>query len=290
MRVGILGLGAMGTGMAANLARSEHETWVWNRTRSVAEVLAQDCAVQVAVDPQDLASRVEVILTCVSADADVMAVVETICPVLRSGQVIVDTSTIKASTAEALAELVRESGARFLDGPVSGGKEGAKNGTLSMMVGGEIDALEQVRPVLEVITGRITHMGLVGSGQKTKAVNQVMAAGINQAVSEALAFAHAMNLPLEKVLEVVSSGAAGNWFVTHRGPSMIENRFIPGFKLALHDKDLGICQQLAEQCGGTLPVVDQTREDYRVLMQNGQGEQDISALYSLKQGLFRHQD
>jgi 3-hydroxyisobutyrate dehydrogenase len=204
--------------------------------------------------------------------------------------VIVDSSTIHASTAEALAARVAKTGAQFLDGPVSGGKEGAKNGTLSMMVGGDIQALEQVRPVLEVITGRITHMGTVGSGQKTKAVNQVMAAGINQAVSEALAFAQAMNLPLEKVLEVVSNGAAGNWFVEHRGPSMIQNRFPPGFKLALHDKDLGICQQLAELCGGALPVVDQTREDYRMLMQQGQGEQDISALYSLKQGLFRHQD
>lgn len=290
MRVGIIGLGAMGRGMAANLAQSEHETWVWNRTPSVATTLSEQCPVQVAGAPEQLAAAVDVVLTCVSADADVLAMLEAMSPALNDRHVVIDTSTIRASTAEQLARRAAEYGAAFLDAPVSGGKEGARLGTLSMMVGGDAATLERVRPVLDVITARISHMGPVGSGQKTKAVNQVMAAGINQAVSEALAFAHAMQLPLEKVLAVVSNGAAGNWFVDHRGPTMIQHAFEPGFKLALHHKDLGICQALAEQCGGQLSVVEQTLQDYESLMADDKGDLDISALYSLKTGLFNRQD
>jgi 3-hydroxyisobutyrate dehydrogenase len=169
---------------------------------------------------------------------------------------------------------------------VSGGVEGARSGTLAMMVGGDVEVLEQVRPVLEVVAGRITHMGPVGSGQATKAVNQIMAAGINQAVSEALAFAEAQTLPLDKVIDVVGSGAAGNWFLDHRGRSMVERHFTPGFKVALHHKDLQICQQMAQEFGVALPLVEMTLIHYRRLMEAGFGDEDISALFRHKSGLF----
>lgn len=171
----------------------------------------------------------------------------------------------------------------MLDAPVSGGVEGAKNGTLAMMVGSEQAILEKVKPVLDSICSRIIYMGPTGSGQGTKAVNQIMAAGINQAVTEALAFAQAENLPLAKVIDVVSGGAAANWFLEHRGLSMTQHQYPPGFKLALHHKDLKICQSMAEQNSAGLPLVQQTIIDYQQLMNDGFGDEDISALYRLKQ-------
>jgi 3-hydroxyisobutyrate dehydrogenase len=151
-----------------------------------------------------------------------------------------------------------------------------------MMVGGDIDVLNQVRPVLEAISARILHLGEHGAGQACKAVNQIMAAGINQAVCEALAFADAQNLDLAKVIEVVSSGAAGNWFLQHRGHTMSQDSFNPGFKLALHHKDLLICQQMAQQAEIHSPLTDTTLADYAQLIQQGHGNEDISALFRLK--------
>jgi 3-hydroxyisobutyrate dehydrogenase len=156
-----------------------------------------------------------------------------------------------------------------------------------MMAGGDADVLARIRPVLETIAGRIEHMGPVGAGQATKAVNQVMAAGINQAVSEALAFGEALDLPMDKVIEVVGSGAAGNWFLSHRGPGMTQGAFEPGFRVALHHKDLSICKQMAAELGVAMPVVEMTLIHYRRLMQAGYGDEDISALLREKRALFR---
>lgn len=129
-------------------------------------------------------------------------------------------------------------------------------------------------------------MGPVGAGQATKAVNQLMAAGINQAVTEALAFANALELPLGKVIEVTGSGAAGNWFLDHRGPTMTQGKYDPGFRVALHHKDLTICKHMAEQFDVALPVVEMTLIHYRRLMAAGYGDEDISALFREKLGLF----
>jgi 3-hydroxyisobutyrate dehydrogenase len=136
--------------------------------------------------------------------------------------------------------------------------------------------------MLEAMATRIIHIGPNGTGQGAKAVNQIMAAGINQAVTEALAFAKAQNLPMEKVIEVISGGAAGNWFLEHRGNTMTQGKFKPGFKLCLHHKDLKLCQAMALQNGARLPLVDKTIEHYEQLMKDGFGNEDISALYRLK--------
>jgi 3-hydroxyisobutyrate dehydrogenase len=174
----------------------------------------------------------------------------------------------------------------FLDAPVTGGVEGAKKGTLAMMVGGDAAVLERVRPVLQSFTARIEHMGSHGKGQAAKAVNQLMAAGINQAVTQALAFAERLQLPLEKTIEVIAGGAAGNWFLEHRGVSMTQGRFAPGFRVALHHKDLQICQQMASKMGIELPIADTTGDDYQQLRDMGYGDEDISALYRLKKQQF----
>ena len=283
MRTGFIGLGAMGSRMATNLARSGNLVAVWNRTAAKAEAFAHEMRVESAASPADLAARCEVILTCVSRDGDLIEVVRALEAGLAPGQVVVDTSTVSAGTARKIAAHLREIAVAFLDAPVSGGVEGAETGSLAMMVGGEEAALARVRPVLAAVAARIVFMGPSGSGQATKAVNQIMAAGINQAVTEALAFGVAMGLPMERVIEVVSSGAAGNWFLSHRGPTMLRGTFDPGFKVTLHHKDLAIGLAMAAEAGGPdLPLVKKTLADYERLMREGHGDEDISALYRLK--------
>ncbi|MFA6052464.1 MAG: NAD(P)-dependent oxidoreductase [Methylobacter sp.] len=282
MKAGMIGLGAMGMGMARNVATAGHLTGVYNRTAAKARSLAEELNVIAFDQPEELAANVDIVLMCVSADQDVLAMIEKIAKTIKPGTVVVDMSTVSSETAKKSASMLAEKQAVFLDAPVSGGVEGAKNGTLAMMVGGDLDALEKARPVLEAMTSRIMHMGVTGSGQATKAVNQVMGAGINQAVTEALAFAQAQSLPMDKVIEVISGGASGNWFLQHRGPTMTQGTFAPGFKLALHHKDLKICQYMAKQTGASTTLVDMTIADYERLMAEGHGDEDISALYRLK--------
>lgn len=284
LKAGYIGLGAMGAPMARNLAKAGLLAAVWNRTRAKAEGLAQELGVIAATSPADLAAQVDVVFICVSADTDMLAVVDGLLAGINPGSVVVDCSTVSSDAARLAAPKLAEKGAMFLDAPVSGGVEGARNGALSMMVGGNTDVLEKVRPLLQAIAARIVHIGPVGTGQGCKAVNQVMAAGIAQAVTEALAFGQAMDLPMDKVIDVVAGGAAGNWFLDHRGVAMVAGTYQPGFKLCLHHKDLLICQDLASKLGMRLPVTEQTIAEYAQLMAQGRGDEDISALYRLKKG------
>ncbi len=287
MKSGVIGLGAMGAHMARNLAREDHLEAIYNRTTEKARALAQECNVFVAQTPAELASRCELIIICVSRDEDVMEMVNAIKPALRAGSIVVDTSTVSAETAKQAARLLQGVDVQFLDCPVSGGVEGAKNASLAMMVGGDEATLEKARGSLNAIAGKIVYMGASGSGQATKAVNQIMAAGINQAVTEALAFGRAMDLPMEKVVDIVSTGAAGNWFLEHRGKTMLADSYEPGFKLALHHKDLSICQSMINQLGeNALPTVEMTLVHYQRLMDEGFGDEDISALFRLKRKLL----
>lgn len=283
MQAGLIGLGAMGVGMARNLAATGYLSVVYNRTADKAAALAAELKVQASPSPQALAAKVDLVLICVSADNDVLQVVNALTETIRPGTIVVDMSTVSSATAQQAAAILHAKQASFLDAPVSGGVEGAKNGTLAMMVGGEATVLARVRPILQAMTARIEHLGDTGAGQACKAVNQIMCAGINQAVTEALAFAEAQGLDLDKVIDVVSGGAAGNWFLAHRGKTMTQGVFQPGFKLALHHKDLLICQQMAQQVAVASPLVEATLNDYAQLMQQGFGDEDISALYRLKQ-------
>lgn len=282
MQVAMIGLGAMGTGMARNLAKAGYLTQVWNRTNSKAQALANELNIQVAASIDKIAAQADIILICVSADSDVLEIINALLTSIKPNTIVIDSSTVSSDTAKIAAQQIATKQAHFLDAPVSGGVEGAKNGTLAMMVGGKQDILTQVTPILEAMCARIIYMGSTGSGQGTKAVNQIMAAGINQAVTEALAFAQAEGLPLDKVINVVSGGAAGNWFLSHRGLSMTQAHYDPGFKLALHHKDLKICQTMAEKNSAGLPLVELTINDYEQLISEGFGAEDISALYRLK--------
>lgn len=282
MNAGLIGLGAMGFGMARKVAEAGLLITVYNRTPSKADALAAELNIISSDSPQQLAALVDIVLICVSADQDVLEMVNAVSETIRPGSVVVDMSTVSSETAEKAAMILSKKQVSFLDAPVSGGVEGAKNGTLAMMVGGDEDALEKVRPVLETMAARIVHMGKTGAGQGAKAVNQVMTAGINQAVTDALAFGQAQGLKMDKVIDVISGGAAGNWFLQHRGQGMIKGSFIPGFKLALHHKDLKICLSMAQQSGVSINLVDKTIADYETLMEQGFGDEDISALYRLK--------
>jgi len=286
MKTGVIGLGAMGAPMARNLHKAGCLEAVWNRTAEKSVQLGGELDVAVAADPAGLATKCELVVLSVSADDDVLEMVQALLPGLHAGTVVLDTSTVSLETAVRAADLLQSVGAVFLDAPVSGGIEGARKGTLAMMIGGDAAVIARVTPVLRAIAGRVEHMGPVGAGQATKAVNQVMAAGINQAVTEALAFAQALELPLDKVVDVIGSGAAGNWFLNHRGPTMTRGKFDPGFRVALHHKDLAICKQMAAQFDVALPVVEMTLIHYRRLMEAGHGDEDISALFLEKQGMF----
>jgi 3-hydroxyisobutyrate dehydrogenase len=285
MNVAFLGLGAMGEPMARHIAAKGFSLSVWNRTAARADALRQSGAT-VARDPAEAVQQADVVLLCVSADADVLAVVDQVTPAMRAGSVLIDTSTVSADTArEAAARLATRSVA-FLDAPLSGGVEGARNGRLSVMVGGDAATLERARPVLECFAARITHMGDVGAGQATKAVNQVMVAGITEAVCEALAFGEKLGLPRERLLGVLGAGAANSWFLEKRGASMLEERFDSGFKLGLLHKDLGIVRAMAQRLGARLPVVDAAFADYQTLLDEGRFDEEISALIRLKRRLF----
>lgn len=274
----MIGLGAMGLGMARNLAKAGYLAAVYNRTSAkTAEFpgLAYP-------SPEALAAVVDIVLICVSADQDVLDMIDAISTTIRPGTIVVDMSTVSSATAQLAAATLSEKNAEFLDAPVSGGVEGAKNGTLAMMVGGSAETLAKAKSVLEAMAARIVPIGAVGSGQATKAVNQIMCAGINQAVTEALGFAKSQGLDLDKVIDVISGGASGNWFLQHRGVTMTHGSFAPGFKLALHHKDLKICQTMAAHSDYPIPLADQTVLDYDQLMALGFGDEDISALYRLK--------
>ena len=285
-RAGFIGLGAMGAGMANNLHKQGMLTAVWNRTRSRAETVAQQTNAKAAETLAELASLTNIIVLCVSADEDVLGIVDALLPAAIDGKIIIDCSTVSADTARAAAHRLRAKGARFLDAPVSGGVEGARDGTLAIMVGGDADAFERARPVLEAMGRTVTHFGENGAGQAAKATNQIMCAGVIQAVAEAMAFAKSQDLPLDKLIDTLGKGAGSSWYFVHRAPNIVRDQYPPGFRVRLHEKDLKICRTMAARHGVQLPLIEMTLVHYRRLIEQGHGDEDISTLFRLKDALF----
>jgi len=285
MRAGFIGLGAMGAPMAGHLHAAGLLAMVGNRGAAKAEQFAGEHAgVLAAARARDFAGC-DVVVLCVPADADVMGHVSALAGVLRPGSVVVDHSTVSANTAHEAHALLAAAGIGFLDAPVSGGVEGARNGKLSIMAGGEAADLARARPVLEAYALRITHMGGPGAGQSTKAVNQVLVAGIAQAVCEGLALGEKLGLDPELLVPTLAAGAAGNWFLDKRGATMLADRFTPGFKCAHLHKDLKIVQAMAREAGIRASVIEQSLADYGELVERGFGEEDTSALIRLKRAI-----
>jgi 3-hydroxyisobutyrate dehydrogenase len=286
MSVAFVGLGAMGTHMARNLSRAGLLTAVWNRTPDKARALAAELKVAAPATLTELASQVDIVVSCVSADADVLEVVRGLIPGLKSGALVLDCSTIGAETARQAAQLLEPKGAQFLDCPVSGGVEGARDGTLAIMVGGDETAFERALPVLKALGRTIAHFGPTGSGQAAKATNQIMCAGIIDAVAEAMAFAHAQGLPLDRLIDTLGKGAGSSWYFVNRAPNMMRGTYPAGFRVRLHAKDLGICHDMAARFGVELPVVERMLKEYAELIARGHGDEDISVTYRLKEELF----
>jgi len=276
----------MGASMARNLHRAGYLAAVWNRSASRAGTLAAELGCEAPATAAELASHCDAVVICVSADPDVLSVIAAIAPALRHGALVVDCSTVSADTARAAGARLAASGVDFLDAPVSGGVEGAAKGTLAIMVGGSEAALERARPLLQAMGRTITHFGPQGAGQSAKATNQIMVAGIIRANAEALAFAAAQGLDLAKVIATLGSGAAANWYLANRGPYMERGAYPPGFRVRLHLKDLHICRDMAATRGARLPVVEEALADYAQLIAAGHGDEDISAIFRLKQALF----
>lgn len=286
MKTGFIGLGAMGWHMAARLAHAGFLHGVFNRSPERARQFADSYGCDAPADVTSLAAACECLVLCLPADEDVLQVCRQIASGMTAGGLVIDCSTVSADTARAAAAALAEVGLKFLDCPVSGGTEGAKNGQLAIMAGGAEDDYLRAAPVLSALGSNISHMGPAGAGQSTKAINQVMVAGIAQTVTEALAFARAENLPIDKVVSTLGAGAAGNWFLRHRGETMVAGRFPLGFKVSLHRKDLEICRAMAARHGAALPMVEMTLLHYKRLMEQGHGNSDISSLFTLKQQLF----
>ena len=276
----------MGTHMARNLQRAGLLAAVWNRSNGKAQALAAELKVEAPATLAELAAGCEAIVSCVSADADVLEVTRALAPALRHGALMLDCSTVSAETARQAAQLLEPRGTDFLDCPVSGGVEGARDGTLAIMVGGKPEAFERAQPILQALGRTITHFGPVGSGEAAKATNQIMVAGIIEACAEAMAFAHAQGLPLEKLIDTLGKGAGSSWYFVHRAPNMARGSYPAGFRVRLHEKDLGICHDMVARFGTALPVVERMRKEYAELIARGYGDEDISATFRLKEELF----
>ena len=279
--VAFLGLGALGTPMAVNLLTADFPLMVHNRNRQREEPLAA-LGARRAATPWEAATGSALLCLCLSDDAAVRAVLlegpDAAIGGLAPGSLVIDFSTIAPATSEELAARLRERGVAYLDAPVTGGTEGAKAGTLSVLVGGSERDLERARPLLEVVGARVSHFGPVGAGQRVKAVNQVLVAGSYVAVAEALALGQSFGLPMEQVCEALMDGAAGSWALRHRSANMIEGRFPLGFRLALHHKDLQIALEAAAAAGLELPLSARVAAIEAELMAAGHGDEDVSAV------------
>jgi 3-hydroxyisobutyrate dehydrogenase len=282
LKVGFIGLGAMGLPMAGHLQRAGLLRAVWNRSHDKAVAAARELGVPAPATVAELAPLCNLIALCVPADADVLDLTRTLAAHAIPGTIVVDHSTVSSVTAKAAQAILAENDCLFLDAPVSGGVEGASNGKLSVMVGGDEDVLVRVRPALDCYALRVSHMGAVGAGQNTKAVNQVLVAGIAQAVCEGLALSEQLGLDPARLLPTLAAGAAGNWFLDKRGATMLRDEFTVGFKLALLHKDLTIVRDLAREAGTDRSVIEKSLADYAVLLAQGHGDDDISALIRLK--------
>ena len=281
LRVGVIGLGALGLPMAANLRRADVHLRVHTRSRSAERNPSLQGSITCAT-PAEAATDVDVLLVCVSDNAAVEAVLfgtNGASDHLAAGSVVVDCSTIAPATAIASAQRLARQGIGYLDAPVTGGTEGANAGSLTVLVGGELAALERARPVLEIIGGTIHHFGAVGRGQQVKAVNQVLVAGSYAAVAEAMALGQRLELPMKAVVNALQGGAAGSWALSHRANTMLIGQYPLGFRMALHHKDLGIALDAADDVKLDLPVTQLVAGLENDLMEQGHENEDVSALH-----------
>ena len=278
-----VGLGVMGREMARNLLAAGHDVAVFNRSPGPAQDLEAAGAV-VAETPAQAARSAEVVLTCLldgPVVADVILGEGGVLAGASPGTIVVDHSTIDPATSVRVAEACAACDVMALDAPVSGGDAGARAGTLSIMVGGEIDAVERVRPILEVLGSTIEHVGAAGAGQRVKAANQLLVAGIYSLVSEALLLVEDEGIDADAAVRVLAGGLAGSRILETKAATMRERSFEPGARVDLHRKDLGIVLELARDAGVAVPVTAVVSQLYEALAAQGGGDLDHSAVLTV---------
>jgi 3-hydroxyisobutyrate dehydrogenase len=280
MKTAFIGMGTMGAPMALNLINAGHSVTVHNRSRDK-EIPVAEAGARRAASPAEAVAEADIVVTCVSDTPDVEAVIlgeHGVIHGARAGALVIDMSTISPSATRRFAARLAEKGIRMLDAPVSGGSEGAQKGTLSIMVGGAAEDFEAALPVLEAMGRTITHIGPIGAGQLTKAINQIVVAGTYWSVAEGLAIGLKAGLDMQKVVQAVGGGAAGSWAMVNRSANMIKNHYPLGFKVTLHRKDLNIALEVARELGVTLPVTAFVEQVETGLITRGHGDEDISVI------------
>jgi len=280
-KIAFIGLGVMGGPIAGHLATAGHELSVYNRSMGKARAWVERYGGEAAMSPARAAEEADIVISCVGTDDDLSQVAlgrDGAFRTLRSGGLFIDHTTVSARIARQLFVEGESRGIHCVDAPVSGGQSGAENGKLSIMCGGDAPAVETARLVMQCYAARIVHVGAAGAGQTTKMVNQIAIAGLLQGLSEALRFAQAAHLDLDKVFEAISGGAAQSWQMDNRWKSMAEDRFDFGFAVDWMRKDLGLALDEARSSGATLPVAALVDQFYADVQEMGGAKQDTSAL------------
>ena len=279
-RIGFIGLGIMGRGMAHNLLKAGFDTRVWNRTASrMDELVAAGAAA--AASPADLAAHSDLVITCVSDTPDVEAVIlgqNGVIEGARASSLVIDMSTISPQATRDIAARLDARGVGMLDAPMSGGSEGAARGTLSIMVGGDARDVERALPVFQAMGKTITHVGGHGAGQTVKLVNQILVVVNALAMSEALLFAQAGGVDLQRTFDAVSQGAGGSWMFSNRAPQILARDWRPGFTVDLQQKDLRLVLAAADQFGVPVLATSLIFNLYRTLQAQGLGAEGNHAL------------
>ena len=282
--VSFIGLGVMGYPMAGHLQNNGHNVTVYNRTTAKAEKWVQEYKGSMAKTPGDASQNSEIVFMCVGRDEDIIEVMEGedgILSKVNEGSIIVDHTTASAEIARNYYQKLKDKKLSFLDAPVSGGQAGAENGVLSIMIGGDEKDYNTVKPVLTSYGKAVELIGPSGSGQIAKMINQICIAGLVQGLSEAMAFGKKSNVDMEKVLSVISKGAAQSWQMENRYRTMLDGKFDYGFAVDWMRKDLSICFNEADKNGANLPITKIVDKYYEEVQKNGGNRFDTSSLMTL---------
>ena len=282
--VSFIGLGVMGYPMAGHLQNNGYNVTVYNRTTAKAEKWVEEYKGSMAKTPGEASQNSEIVFMCVGRDEDIIEVMEGedgILSKIADGSIIVDHTTASAEIARNYYQKLKDKKLSFLDAPVSGGQAGAENGVLSIMIGGDEKDYNTVKPVLTSYGKAVELIGPSGSGQIAKMINQICIAGLVQGLSEAMAFGKKSNVDMEKVLSVISKGAAQSWQMENRYRTMLDGKFDYGFAVDWMRKDLSICFNEADKNGANLPITKIVDKYYEEVQKNGGNRFDTSSLMTL---------
>jgi 3-hydroxyisobutyrate dehydrogenase len=289
MRVGFIGLGIMGRPMAEHILRAGHQLTVFNRTAAKTKQL-EALGASVEESPAGVAARAEVVITMVTDTPDVEQVIAGrggVLETIREGSIVIDMSSIAPNTERRLDAQLRQRGCNLIDAPVSGGDVGARNATLAIMAGGERQAFDRIRPILEVMGKHVTYCGLSGSGQVAKLCNQILVTVTMLGVSEALVFARKNGLDPSVMIEAVKDGAAGSWQLSNLAPKVVARDFAPGFMIDLVQKDLRILLRSAAAVAVPLPAASLVHQLFLAEQARGEGGAGTQALARVLERLAR---